>query len=338
MKRIFLTTLTLAIATPFALPGGEIPENPNRLSLGPQLGLNFKAKFRNSTPVNPGPGVGGVNHFYNDGYVLLDSSGNAGGLTWNWGYQNAAQVVGDTMQFIAIGPATPAGFAGSDVTGDPQYGAELTYQRFLGSVGSGSSVHWGLEAAIGFTDLDLSENSSVTDPVMVTTDTFQLNGVTPPGAGYNGSFAGPGPLLGDTPTRITAAGTASAASQYELSGQLFGVRLGPFAEWNLTSKLRLGGSIGLALAPTSAEYEFTETTALAGGGTSTTAGRDSETEVLYGYYVSALLRYEFNERWGGYAGAQFQSLTDLELSAGSHTAELDPGATVYGMLGVSWRF
>lgn len=337
MNRIALSTaLTVAAATPFAMPGADVPENPNRLSVGPRLAFNFKAHFRNDAPVNPGPAVGGADHTYNDGQVLRDSSGNAGGLTWNWGYQNSSQVVGDTMQFNAIAGVTPSGPAINNVTDDPQYGVELIYQRILGS--SGSSVHLGLEAGLGYTDLDLRDNRSATGPVTVTTDTYQLNGVLPPGAGYNGTFAGPGPLLGDTPSRTAAAGTATFTSQHKLSGQLFGIRLGPFAEWNLTSKLSLAASAGLALAPASVEYDFSESVALTGGATSVATGHSSKTKVLYGYYLGALLRYEFNQRWGVYVGAQFQSLNDLELSAGGRSAQLDPGATVYATLGVSWRF
>lgn len=39
--------------------------------------------------------TGGVDHDYDDGYVRVDSSGNAGGLTWFWGYQNQSQVPDD---------------------------------------------------------------------------------------------------------------------------------------------------------------------------------------------------------------------------------------------------
>src|SRR4051812_11189102 len=124
MKRIVLsTTLTLAAASPFAF--GADFENPNRFSLGARFGMNFKAAFGNSAVVDPGPAAAGANYNYNDGYVRVDSSGNAGGLTWNWGYQNASQVVGGTMEFHAVQFDTPSGSANNNVTDDPQFGAEL---------------------------------------------------------------------------------------------------------------------------------------------------------------------------------------------------------------------
>lgn len=345
MNRIVLsTTLTLAAATPFAVQGADNSgtENPNRLSLGARIGLNFEAKFQNNNAAgnlgaNPGPATGGVNHNYDDGYVNVDSSGNAGGRTWNWGYDNGSQVAGDTMQFHATQSDALSGSA-SRKADDEQYGVELIYQRVLGSLSSESSVNWGLEAAFGYTDIDLRDKRRGTSPVTVTTDTFQLNGVLPPGAGYHGTFDGPGPLLGDTPTRTVASDTATLVSSHKLRGESYGIRLGPFAECYFTPQLSLAASAGLALAPTSLDYDFSETVTLPGGSPSVATGHKSKTELLYGYYVSALLRYDFTRHWGIYVGAQFQSLNDMKLSAGSSTARLDQDATVYGTAGVSWRF
>src|SRR5450759_3349226 len=350
MNRIILsTTLTLAAATPFAMHGADFSEtdNPNRLSFGARFGMNFKADFHNNAVGNPGnpgvnlgPATGGVNHNYDDGYVRVDSSGNEGDRTWNWGYKNPSQyhVAGDSMQFHAIQSSSPSVPAKNHVTGDPQPGLELTYQRVMGHLPFVSSGRWGLEAGFGYTDLDLRDNRSATGLTTATTDTFELNGVLPPSAGYNGTFVGPGALLGDTPTRTTASDITSLTSHQKLSGQLYSIRLGPFAEWNFTPKLSLAASVGLTLAPASINYDFSETTPSAGGGMSVASGHSSKTKLLYGPYVSGPLRYDFNERWGVYVGAQFQSLNDLEQSIGARTARLDQGATVYGVMGASWRF
>jgi hypothetical protein len=332
MNRIILSTTLALVATPFSMHGEDSLDNPNRFFLGPRFGMNFKADFHNNASyfnaVNPGPATPGADHTYNDGYVLVDSSGNAGGLTWNWGYKNSSQVAGDTMQFHAIQSSSS-----SSATDDPQYGAELIYQRVIGRLPFLSSGRWGLEAGFGFTELDLRDNRSGT--VSVTTDTYQLNGVLPPSAGYNGTFSGPGALLGDTPMRTTM--SAVLTSQQKLSGQLFSLRLGPFAEWNFTPKLSLAASVGLTLAPTTVDYDFSETVTLASG-TFAASGHSSKTKLLYGPYVGGMLRYAFNKTWGVYVGAQFQNLTDLEQSVGGHTARLDPGATVYGTVGASWSF
>src|SRR5215210_6789659 len=193
MNRILISTsLTLAAAAaPAALYGADIPENPNRLSLGPRFGLNFKGVFENRAPaVNPGPATAGANHTYNDGYVRVDASGNAAGTMWNWGYDNASQVVGDNMQFHAI-QSSGSSRSDREVTDDPQYGLELTYQRIMGALSFAPSARWGFEAAFGYTDLDIRDNRSATGPVTVTTDSYPLNGVLPPLQGYRGTFNGP---------------------------------------------------------------------------------------------------------------------------------------------------
>lgn len=334
MNRLILsTTITLAAATPFLMHSENSADSPNRFFFGPRFGMNIKANFQNNasyfSPVNPGPATGGANHTYNDGYVLLDSSGNLGGLTWNWGYQNSSQVVGDTMQFHAIQSSGSA-----SATDDPQYGGELVYQRVIGNLPILPSGRWGLEFGFGLTDLDLHSNRSGNVPVI--TDTYALNGVFPPSAGYNGTFDGPGALLGDTPTR--ALGSAALTSNQKLSGQIFSLRLGPFAEWNLTSELSLAASVGLTLAPAIIDYDFSETGVISGGGSYAAHGHTSTTELLYGPYVGAVLRYDFNKSWGVYVGAQFQSLNDMAQSVGTHTARLDQSATVYGTVGLSWSF
>ena len=334
MNRIILsTTITLAAATPLVMHSEDSTDNLNRFFLGPRFGMNFKADFQNNAsylgPVNPGPAIGGANHTYNDGYVLVDSSGNAGGRTWNWGYENASQVAGGSMQFHAIQSS-----GSSSKTDDPQYGGELVYQRVVGRLPFLSSSRWGLEFGFGLTDINLKENYS--GNVTAITDTYALSGVLPPSAGYNGTFNGPGALLGDTPTRTLA--SAALTSNQKLSGQLFSIRLGPFAEWNFTPELSLSASVGLTLAPAIIDYDFSETGSLPGGGTYADSGHSSKTRLLYGPYVGAMLRYDFTKNWGVYVGAQFQSLNDMEISSGTHTARLDQSATVFGTVGISWRF
>ena len=180
MNRIIISTTLVLAATPIGMQAQDATDNPNRFFFGPRFGMNFKASFQNNATylgqVDPGPATGGANHTYNDGYVLADSRGNGGGRTWNWGYQNASQVAGDTMQFHAI--QSSGSTAGTD---DPQYGGELVYQRVIGRLPFLPSGCWGLEAGFGFTEINLQDNGS--GPVGVTTDTYALHGVQPPGAG-----------------------------------------------------------------------------------------------------------------------------------------------------------
>jgi len=245
--------------------------------------------------------------------------------------------VGDTMEFHSTRSQSASFAANSSATDDPQPGLELVYQRLVGHLPFSSSGRWGLEAGFGYTEIDVRDSHSATGSTTETTDAYQLNGSTPPGAGYHGTFQGPGTLLGDTPTRTTATSLASQTSQQRLSGQLYTIRLGPFAEWNFTPQLSFALSAGLTLAPTSIDYDFSEITQ-SSGGTSITSGHSSKSDLLYGGYLGGTLRYDFSKHWGVYLGGQFQALTSLEQSSGIHTARLDPGATAYLTAGASWRF
>ena len=175
-------------------------------------------------------------------------------------------------------------------------------------------------------------------PVTLTTDAYGLGGSLAPGAGYQGTFDGPGILLDDVPVRTSTAANATLSSHQKLSGQLYNIRLGPFAEFYLTHQLSLAVSAGITLAPSSVSYDFSETTTLDTGGTLVESGHSSRTKVLYGPYVSAMARYDFNPSWGVYIGAQFQSLTSMEQSVAGRSAKLDQGATFYGTAGITFRF
>lgn len=45
---------------------------------------------------------GGVDRFYDDGFVRVDATDNFYGFTWFWGYQNPSQVVGDSIEFHSL--------------------------------------------------------------------------------------------------------------------------------------------------------------------------------------------------------------------------------------------
>jgi hypothetical protein len=333
MKPLLLSaTCALAAAAPaLAQDDSEVVEipNPNRFSFGARVSFNFKANFNTSRTI-PGALSPGVDHVYDDGYVRVDSSHNAGGLTWNWGYENAAQVVADTLEFHSIQSAA------KESADEAQYGLELTYQRLLGRFFSRGV--WGFEGAFTYTDLDLHSERSPAGAASLITDSFPLNGALPPNAPYHGTFNGPGPLLGDTPTRTVATDTQTFASEHRLSGHLFGFRFGPVVEWNFSRAFSVALSGGIALAPAMIDYDFSESITLQGGQTFSTRGHSTKTDLLYGHYVTALLRYSFTDHWSIYGGGQFQSLNDLEQTTGTRTARLEAGSTLHGVLGVSWRF
>jgi hypothetical protein len=333
---ILSATCALAAAAPVLAQEADpfdIP-NPNRFSLGARVSFNYEAKFSTARP-NPGPATGNANRFYEDGYVRPDKSGNAGGLTWNWGYDQPEQVAGDSIEFHRVDSAVlPSTLSKS--SDEAYYGMELVYQRLLGTFGSGGG--WGFEGAFSYSDFELQEKRSATGPGTLLIDAYFLNGVLPPNAPYRGSFQGPGPLLGATPSRTITDETVSVANDHRLEGLLFGFRIGPFIEWNFSRAFSVSLSGGIALSPAMIDYEFSESVSLESGRSTLVRGKSTKEDLLYGNYVAGTLRYQFTKNWGVYAGAQFQTLNDLEQTVRNRTARLESGATFHGVAGVSYKF
>ena len=90
-----------------ALAGGlgtvsaaEWASSKNRFNLNTHIGFNIEANFEQLGGVSgsdAGSELRGTDRFYDDGYNRVDATGNAGGETQFWGYDQASQVVGDSL-------------------------------------------------------------------------------------------------------------------------------------------------------------------------------------------------------------------------------------------------
>src|SRR5665213_1314547 len=156
--------------------------NWNHFGLNFRAGFNIRAKFSEPSsgapfPIGPGGGPA-LNHQYTDGFVNVDSSGNQGGQTWNWGYQHASQVSGGDVLMHANG-----GMAGGseETTDDPNLGFDFNYVRDLGHYNWGQL---GIKIASGYTHVQVRDNNPMTEKAESITDTYALNGVTAPVAPY----------------------------------------------------------------------------------------------------------------------------------------------------------
>src|SRR5580692_989632 len=95
-----LAGVLLPVSAAFAQLNDDTDRPTQRFGLSYRAGFNITADFRNlggfPASSSPGPATGGgIDRIYDDGYVRVDSSGNAGGQTWFWGYKNASQIPGN---------------------------------------------------------------------------------------------------------------------------------------------------------------------------------------------------------------------------------------------------
>ena len=310
--------------------------SPNWFSVGPQFGLNLNARFNhlgNLHPASPGVGTGGgVNRTYDDGFVKLDSSGDAGGQTWNWGYQSAGQVQGNILTLHSSSSAINGSQSLND---DPQAGFDLAYGRRLGTVLGGQ---WGLQAAVDFTTISIHDNHPLSGTGTTISDAYSLGSVTAPLAPYSGSFNGPGPLLGDSPTRTTASETVLITGQRTLDAQVYALRAGPYYEYAFGTRWsgRLGGGLVLAVADTS--YTYNETINFGGGQSLNNAGSSEGASFQAGGYVEGKLLYAMTPCTSLFAGAQYECLGNFSHNTGNEQAQLDMSSAVYVLFGVQFNF
>jgi hypothetical protein len=314
---------------------GDVPSDHSTwFSLGPQFGLNINARFNrignlNSASAGPATG-GGVNRTYTDGFVNVDSSGNAGGQTWNWGYQNPSQAKGN-MAFIVSSTAN----GDLNQNDGPHAGFDLAFGRRLGPVLGGQ---WGLQAAFDFTAISIHDHQPLAGAGTLVSDAFQLGAVIPPQAPYSGSFNGPGPLLGDAPTRTTASTSVMITGQRTLEAQIYVLRAGPYYEYFFGKRWsgRLGGGLVLAVADT--KYSFNETIAFGNGLVANNAGSSSGAELRAGGYLEGKLLFAVTPDTSLFAGAQYENLGTFSRTAGSEQARLDMGRAVYVLFGFQLSF
>ena len=323
-----------------AVKGSE--ERPrNRLGLGYRMGFNMPVSFKNlggypalsTGQVTPD----GAPFNYDNGYVLEDSSHNAGGSTWNWGYNDASQVLGN--QLLMQRSSSPATGYSNDHYDTPTSGLELTYNRELITK---KSWRGGLEGAFGYNHLHVRDAGTQSATVNRVTDSYTFQGV--PGAqpppGYRGTFNGPGEFLSASPSS-SASDTSQAGSitgSHDFSANLYNFRFGPYVEFPLTERIAFGLSGGFALMFVTSEFSYSETVTIPGVGSVDHDASGSASDWLPGGYVAGHFSVALSEAWSVMAGAQFQDVGRYTQTLNGKQATLDLRRAIFVTIGVSYSF
>lgn len=325
------------------------PSTPSRWRIGAGyaqlLGLKTEftglGNFRSAATAQP---LGsGIDRDYDDGFVHLDSSGNLGGETWNWSYANATQYnsSGAGSMDFSITNSLSNGHAEED--GGAKPGAEVFAYYDMG--GAGFSVvkdrqaSWGFRAGLQYSRIDVSNNDILSTGLTKTTDTFDLNGTIPPLSPYTGSFGGPGPLLGDSPSRSTGVGgTGLVKGSRELDVHLALTNLGSYLEVPITEKFDVLLEAGVSFGVASGSYKFNSDTTASGLGSQQSSGRESRTRFLPGLYLGLGATYQINKDWAILGSGRYQNMESLDLGANGTEASLSFDSAFVVSLGVLYSF
>jgi hypothetical protein len=305
----------------------------NHFGLNFRAGFNIRATFTgpSSSALPPGPGAGlALNHQYNDGFVNVDSSGNQGGVTWNWGYDHASQISGGDVLMHATASQGGSEDHSSD---EPNPGFDFNYVRDIGHYNWGQ---WGIKIASGYTHLQVRDSDPMDVKEETLTDAYALNGVTPPVAPYSGSFSGPGPVLGSEPVSRTMATSEGVISgSHNVNAALIDLRLGPSFNIPLFKRFSLQAGGGGAVGLVDSRFTFTEYSAT---GAAPVFGANNRTGFVGGAYAEAGFAYRFYRSASVFTGAQFEYLGDFEQTADGRSAKLHLGQTIFYEIGLQWQF
>lgn len=341
-----LALAILAISTMVAGAAEQTDTNRlNRFAFSARLGFNVTAKFKNLGRLSLTPTArttpNGDAYNYDDGYVLTDVSGNFGNQTWYWGYDNQSQISGNTILMNRTTPSANVSSAGGKTDEDPNLGGELSYNRELGRRGK---LRYGVEAAGNFMTVGLNDRHTLHGNLTRTTDAYPFTpGTTPPltPPSYQGSFDGPGFVIGATPVSSTTTlvpGGATITGQRKFDADIWGFRLGPYLEYPLTERLHLSLSGGLAAALVNGSASWAETISVTSGSSATSTGRGHASDLMWGGYVSGKLSWQLSPRWNVEGGVQFQDLGIYQRALGGRKVEMDLSKSVFVTIGVGYSF
>jgi hypothetical protein len=197
-----------------------------------------------------------VNRGYDNGsYIRVDSSGNAGGATWYWGYETPSQLQGGSL--VMQSSTSQANAVSNNQENNPQHGFEASYSRQLYRH---DKLRFGLEAVFGMTLVDASDSHTLFNTVNRITDTYSIPGGVSvvPQAPYHGTYAGPGPLMSSEPNRVTSvlSSTAIITGDRKINSDVYTLRLGPYFEFPIYKQLSFILSGGLTLAAAATDFSY----------------------------------------------------------------------------------
>lgn len=294
---------------------------------------------------------------YNDGFVRPSGFTDATGLTSYWSYQNASQTSPTTIDFHATGtrsefvrnPSTTSVFRDQEDLSSftPQIDFLFRPTRkilpvkhlsgFLFSLSFGSS-----DDSSRFSGFSGSQSSN--NYLRNFRDRYLLGGlqgnVPPPG--FEGTFAGPGPLIPNVPadrsfTESLASSdvaliTNSVYSRVDISS--LSLAIGPVFEGDLSPRV----SWQVACGPTLTLYDWDtkqdeSLNASVSGVSQNLANfrdRNSGTDLSVGIFARATAVYDIDDEWFVNGFLQGEVATSFEMKAGPSEYEFKPGGFSFG--------
>jgi len=143
-------------------------------------------------------------------------------------------------------------------------------------------------------------------------------------------------------TDTTQAGAATVTGRWQVKGAYFMLRVGPSLRTQITERLNLTASLGVAGAYAGTRYSAYEYFSNPDSATELIKTADpissNAAKFLSGYFADVNLEWAANETLGLFGGVTAQQLSDYEQKLGDRLAKIDIGSSVGIRGGVSIKF
>jgi hypothetical protein len=206
---------------------------------------------------------------------------------------------------------------------------------------NGKPVSWGFKGGLHYAKISTGGSGMLTTDVLRITDSYDAAGFAlfPP-AGYQGTFNGPGGLLGDSPNRTQQiiAGGGTIASDLDLDVDLITIAAGPYIQVPLADRFSVTAEAGVSVSIAHGDYEFDTLTSITGLPNQVASGKESRTVILPGAYAGASAIWQLTDHFGLHGSARYQYIDQFSVGANGSSASLSfDGAAIVSFGGV-WKW
>lgn len=299
-----------------------------------------RALFNVRASVELQPGTPQTPGNYDNGFVLPDAGGTASGLTWNWGYEDAAQVQGDSLNFERYSNLPRAGVF-ADEKDDPALGGEVLFGAEFGRFDVRTREwSWGVEIGYGYNPFKVSNTSTASGTVDYLAASHALNGIVPPVAPYSGTFDGPGPVIDLNPSApLQRSSAATTDFEGTLKSDLHAFKVGLWLDAPIAENWSVALSLGYSSILADSELRVYETFNISNPGIPAVEATDatvSDSGWRNGFYAQLRLNWQFSHQFGAFLGGDIQYNNRYEFTGAGRKVTLDFTGTYGAVAGLTF--
>ncbi|MBX3735442.1 MAG: hypothetical protein KF715_02030 [Candidatus Didemnitutus sp.] len=273
-----------------------------------------------------------------------------------WSASSTSLIDGSLLRMSNYSATSEGAFAEKEEGANS--GIELSMSRVFGKLGK--RLEWGIAGGIALNPINAKTGGAVRATLSVYSDYFRIGGTLPDGVKSGPTFtdfdttvdgddqslettvpvgAAPDTTVAGTGKTVTTVGGATIDGNWKIKGAYFLMRVGPQIRAQLTERLGVSASLGMAGAFSGTRYSVVESLTVSDLPTPITEeADDSKSAFLGGIYADVNLDWAATERTGFYAGVNMQKFGSYDMEVGGRTAKIDFGNAVGIRGGMNFKF